>query len=102
MVAKVNGVQVQIMLDSGAGSSYISANLLTKLKIKPCQTERRVIQQMYGTVDKQVEIYKVRVESNAIEDFGMELESINAEKPALTYLPNPKIPDLKQRKHRIR
>ena len=46
--------------------------------------------------------YKVRVESNVIEDFGMELECINAEKLVLTYLPNPKIPDPKQRNHRIR
>jgi len=37
---------------------------------------------MYGTVDKQVEIYKVRVQSNIIEDFG--------------------ISDLKQRNHRVR
>ena len=102
MLAKVNGVQTRIMLDSGAGSSYITANLLTKLNIKPYQTERRVIEQMYGTVDKQVEIYKVHGESNVIEDFVMELECINAEKPVLTYLPKPKIPDLKQRNHRIR
>ena len=102
VVAKVNGVQAGIMVDSGAGSSYISANLLTKLNIKPYQTERRVIEQMYGTVDKQVEIYKVCVESNVIENFGMELECINAEKPVLTYLPNPQIPDLKQRNRRIR
>ena len=57
---------------------------------------------MYGAVDKQVEMYKVRVESNVIEGFGMELECINAEKPVLTYLPNPKILDLKQRNHRKR
>jgi len=37
VVAKVNGVQARIMLDSGAGSSYISANLLIKLNIKPYQ-----------------------------------------------------------------
>ena len=75
------------MLDSGAGSSYISSNLLTKLNLKPYRTERRVIEQMYGTVDKQVEIYKVLVESNAIEGFGFELHCINAEKPVLTHHP---------------
>ena len=42
VLAKVNGAQTRIMLDSGAGSSYISANLLTKLNIKPCRTESRV------------------------------------------------------------
>ena len=61
VVAKVNGIPARIMLDSGAGSSYISANLLTKLNLKSYRVERRIIEQMYGTVNKQVEIYKVRV-----------------------------------------
>ena len=76
------------MLDSGASSSYISANLLTELNIKPFRIERRIIKQMYGTVDKQVKIYKVHLKSDAIVDFEMELQCINAEKPVLTYLPN--------------
>ena len=76
LIAKINGVQARIMLDSGDGSSYISSNLLTKLNLKPYRTERRVIEQMYGTVDKQVEIYKVLVESNVIEGFGFELQII--------------------------
>ena len=94
MIAKVNGVQARIMLDSGAGSSYIRANLLTKLNIRPYRTERRVIEQIYGTVDKEVEIYKVRIESNVVDDFGIE--------PIFTYLPNPRISELKQKNHRIR
>ena len=102
VIAKINGVQARIMLDSGAGSSYISANLLTELNLKPYRTERRVIEQMYGTVDRQFEIYKATVESNVVEDFGFELECINAEKPVLTYLPNPRISELKKANHRIR
>ena len=102
VIAKINGVQARIMLDSGAGSSYISANLLTELNLKPYRTERRVIEHMYGTVDRQVEIYKATVESNVVEDFGFELECINAEKPVLTYLPNPRISELKKANHRIR
>jgi len=57
---------------------------------------------MYGTVDRQVEIYKATVESNVVEDFGFELECINAEKPVMTYLPNPRISELKKANHRIR
>ena len=102
VIAKINGIQVRIMLDSGAGSSYISVNLLTESNLKPCRTERRVIEQMYGTVDRQVEIYKATAESNVVEDFGFELECINAEKPVLTYLPNPRISELKKANHRIR
>ena len=83
------------MLDSGASSSYISVNLPTDLAIKLYLIERRIIEQMYGTVDKQVEIYKVYLKSDAIDDFEMEFQCINAEKPVLTYLPNLRIPELK-------
>ena len=86
VIAKVGGLQARIMLDSGAGSSYISSSLLTELKLKPYRTERRVIEQMYGKVDKLFEIYKVRVESNAIEGFELELRCINAEKPVWLWL----------------
>ena len=102
VVAKVNGLRARIMLDSGASSSYISANLLTELNIKPYRIERRVIEQMYGTVDKEVEIYNVHLKSDAIDDFEMELQCINAEKPVLTNLPNPRIPELRLKNSRIR
>ena len=102
VIAKVGGVHARIMLDSGAGSSYISSSLLTELNLKPYRTERRVIEQMYGTVDKLVEIYKVRVESNAIEGFELEQRCINAEKQVLTYLPNPRISELQKANYCIR
>ena len=100
VIAKINGVQARIMLDSGAGDSYISSNLLTELNLKPYKTERRIIEQMYGTVNREVEIYKVNVESN--EGFGIELHCINAEKPVLTHLPNPRIAELKKANHQIK
>ena len=57
---------------------------------------------MYGTVGKQVEIYKVHLKSDAIDYFEMELQCINVEKPILTYLPTPRIPELKLRNSHIR
>ena len=57
---------------------------------------------MYGMVDKPVDIYMVCVESNVLDRFGMNLQCVNAEKPVLTYLPNLRISELKQRNHRIR
>ena len=96
IVAKVNGVPARLMVDTGAGSSYICTDLLTKLNLKPSKTERRVIEQMYGTIDKQVEIYDVSLESNVIDEFNMTLRCINAEKPVLTYLPNPHVGEIKK------
>ena len=64
--------------------------------------QTRVIEQMYWTVDKRVEIYKVHVESNVIDSFGIELQCVSAEKLVLTYLPNSKISELKEENDRIR
>ena len=42
------------------------------------------------------------MKSDAIGDFEMELQCINAEKPILSYLSNPRIPELKLKNSRIR
>ena len=102
VVAKVNGVNARIMLDSGAGSSYVCTSLLTQLGIKPLKVERRAIEQMYGTITKQVEIYPVTITSNVVDGFTIDLKCINGEKDILTYLPNPRINDLKKKYNRLR
>ena len=102
VIAKVSNVQTRILIDTGASSSYICTDLLTELKIQPTRVEKRVIEQMYGTVDKTVEVYKACVESNAVEGFKFDLECINAEKPILTYLPNPQVVRLKEMNWRLK
>ena len=94
LVAKINGIDARIMLDSGAGSSYTCTSLIRQLGIHPFKTERRVIEQMYGTVVKQVELYRVKVTSNAIYGFNMELKCINGEEDVLTFLANPNINEI--------
>lgn len=102
LVARVNGIPARIMIDSGSGSSYICTSLLTRLKLKPSRIEKRIIEQMYGTVSRRVEIYQVKVSSDVLEDFEMNLTCINGEKEILTYLPNPRIKSLKKKYGRFR
>ena len=80
MVAKVNGITALKMIDSGSGSSYVCTSLLTQLKLKPSRMEKRVIEQMYGTVTRRVDIYKVKTTSDMVEDFEMELACINGKR----------------------
>ena len=77
VVAKVNGVNARVMLDSGAGISYVCTSLLTQLGIKPSKVEKRAIEQMYGTVTKQVEIYPLTITSNVVDGFKIDLKCIN-------------------------
>ena len=91
VMATVNGIPARIMVDNGASSSYICTNLVTRLHLKPVQAETRSIEQMYGTVTRRVQIYKVTVQSKVIEGLSLELKCINGEKDILTYLPNPNL-----------
>ena len=91
----VNGVKARALIDTGAGSSYICTNLIRKLDLKLLRRERRLIEQMYGTVEKLTEIYKVKIASFLLEDFRITVPCIDAEIEVLTYLPNPNIPGVK-------
>ncbi|XP_065654578.1 uncharacterized protein LOC136081209 [Hydra vulgaris] len=102
VIAKVNGEKARIMLDTGAGNSYICTNLLTKLKLKPIRKEYKSIEQLYRTVDKRVELYNVTLESITIPEFCIKVECTNAEKEILTFLPNPMIKDVKKQFAKIK
>ena len=93
VLAEVNGVKARIMLDTGAGSSYISSDLVAGLNLKPQRVERRVIEQMYGTVCKDIELYQVTIKSDTTDGFEMEVQVVNAEKPVLTHHRIPRIAD---------
>ena len=57
---------------------------------------------MFGTMEKDVEIYNVKIESKAVEGVSLDVKCINAEKDVLTYLPNPNVGKLKQGFPRLR
>ena len=100
--AMVNGQEVRIMIDTGAGSSYICSNLITQLGLSPIRHETRCIEQMYGTVTRRVGIYPLKIQSTVVDGFNLDVNCINAEKDVLTYLPNPRIKVLKRRYPRLR
>ncbi|XP_070537520.1 uncharacterized protein [Ptychodera flava] len=101
VIAKVGKEKVRVMFDTGAGSSYICSDLITKLHLKPAKTEQRCIEQMYGTVRKIVEVYSITLQSLAVDGFSFNVECVNAEKGILTHLPNPDIPALKKQHRRL-
>eukprot|EP00794_Sanderia_malayensis_P012512 gene12512-13796_t len=39
LMAKVNGQEARIMIDTGASSSYVCSDLISKLSLKPARTE---------------------------------------------------------------
>jgi hypothetical protein len=99
--AKIGNETAWIMINTGASSLYICSDLITKLMLVPTLKENRRIEQMYGTVNKVVEIYEVTLELLAVSGYERTIECINAEKEVLTTLPNPRITDLKRRNPKL-
>ena len=98
----VNGQEARIMIDTGAGSSYVCSDLITRLEILPIRQETRCIEQMYGTVTRRVDIYSINIGSAFVGGFTFVVNCINAERDVLTSLPNPRIKDLKREYPRLR
>lgn len=88
VVVEVLGVMCRALLDTGAGSSYASAALLDRLKIRPHQREVRQIEMMMGVVTKPVEIFKVQI-SSLKGDFLLETDVTLVNKKQLLSLENP-------------
>ena len=88
-------------MDTGATSSYVCTDLITKLGIKPVRREQRCIEQMYGTMKKTVEVCNITIKSKVIEGFQPKVDCINAEKDILTHVQNPKITRIKNQNPRI-
>ena len=61
LVVKVINIMCRVLLDTGAGSSYASAALLDRLKLKPIKKETRNIDMMMCSTNKKLEIYDVEI-----------------------------------------
>jgi len=96
VVAKVGSLDVRVMIDTGASSSYVCSDIITELSLQPKRREQRCIEQMYGTVTKHVDIFDIHIESATVAGFSLDVECIHAEKGILTYLPNPNVKTLKR------
>ena len=63
IVIKVEGIICRALIDSGSGSSYVSAVLASKINKKPKKKEPKKIEMMFHTTTKWVEIYDVTIQN---------------------------------------
>ena len=90
------------LLATGATSSYVCTDLITKLEIKPVRRKQHCIKEMNGTMKKAVEVYNITVKSSVIEGFRLKVDFINTEKNVLIHVQNQKITRIKNQNARIR
>lgn len=94
VVVEVNGVKCRALIDSGAGSSYLSAKLATILKIKPSETRMSRIDMLMTSKTARLEIYDAEIKSLE-SDYVMDVKLIKVEKSDLLIVDNPRYDKLK-------
>ena len=93
VVVMVDGVKCRALLDTGAGSSYISAGLVDLLGKKPDKTEYKKIDMMLCSTRKKIESYNVKV-TNVQGTFELSTQASKVEKKVLLSVPNPHYSEL--------
>ena len=88
-VVIVNGIKCRALLDTGAGSCYVSETVIRHLGKKPARREHRRIDMKMDSSKKLVEIYDVNI-VNIKGDFELSTEVTKVEKNVLLTIPNPK------------
>ena len=65
VVVKVMGVQCRAVLDTLAGSSYVSAGLIDYIKAKKSGDVTCDIEMMFASTKKKISIYNIDIHDNA-------------------------------------
>ena len=61
LVIEVEGVKCRALIDTGAGSSHASSNLMNKINKKPIRKESKIIETLMHSVVKKTEIYQFQI-----------------------------------------
>ena len=91
---KVNKVKCWALLDSGAGSNYISSTLAKKLDA-PIRKQTKKIEMLMTSSNSTVEVYEIEIES-LNSTFKVTSEANKVQKDTLLHLDNPHYSHLKE------
>ncbi|CAB4034967.1 Hypothetical predicted protein, partial [Paramuricea clavata] len=93
VVVEVNGIRCRALIDSGAGSSYVSAKLIDLLKLKPSQSQIKNIDMLMASKTSKLEIYDMKFDS-LDGSFSLPVRATKVNKSELLLIDNPKYPKL--------
>ena len=63
VVVEINGIRCRALIDSGAGSSYVSARLVELLRVKPSLVQTKNIDMLMASKVAKLEVYDLEFES---------------------------------------
>ena len=93
LVIKVNGVKCRALIDSGSGSSYISAKLANILKAKSVENQMKQVEMLMYSKRMRMGTYKLDVES-LDGKHEMKVKFIKVDKGELLSINNPRYAEL--------
>ena len=93
VVVEVNGIKCRALIDSGAGSSYVSTKLIELLKLKPSQTLVKNIDMLMASKTSKLEIYDMKLDS-LNGSFSLPVKATKVNKSELLSIDNPNYPEL--------
>ena len=96
VVVKIKGVMCRALLDSAAGSSYVSQGLLDYIQVEKFIVRERTIQMMFSTQQRKIKVYSLDVcdinDELVLEDVSM----TKVERQSLLSIPNPRYNDMRR------
>ena len=96
VIVQVRGVKCRAVLDTMAGSSYISAGLLEHIGAKKFRPDTREIEMMFNVVTKKVQIFNFDVHDCEGAPI-LNADFTKVDRKELLNLPNPRYDELKRR-----
>ena len=96
VVIEVEGVKCTALIDTGAGSYYLSSKLISRLNKKPIRKERKRIEALIHSVLQKTAIYESQIRDTNHE-FTLKIESNEVEKEVLLGIPNPNYSEMQKK-----
>jgi len=93
VLVEVNGFKCHALLDTGAGSSYVSSAITDHLGLRPIRKEYKRIEMMLGSVNKVIGIYSLTINS-LNGTFSLETEVTKVDRGSLLSLDNPRYAEM--------
>ena len=93
VIVRVEGVKCRALLDTGAGSSYVSTKLAETIGQKPYKREHRKIDMMMSTTTTKIEMYKYEIK-DVKETFSIKMDVSKVDRRELLTIPNPKYKEI--------
>ncbi|XP_028414393.1 uncharacterized protein LOC114537543 [Dendronephthya gigantea] len=88
VVVQVNGIRCRALIDSGAGSSYVSAKLINLLKLQPSKSLIKNIDMLMASKSTKLEIYDLKFDS-LDGSFSLPVKATKVNKSELLLIDNP-------------